>query len=405
MREDAWLAPPTLAQIRLVAAERKCTVEQAFEHLARIRERTLDRIQDDPYRYGLEPPIWWVIDALVDFPVCTADTAAAIRARTGLEWEGFKRAMRRALGFERPVKTLLASGANRSGKTERASKRNVMLAVLEPDMHVWAMHATWRDSVEKQQEVVWKYMPRELKRQVQSATEYVKYKEKTGFSGNSFILGNGTRFSFAVYTQDVKSVMEGAKVRRGNLDEEFGVEWLLAMERRAAQLNGVVECTFTPVNGWTAGVGEFYEGMVPVKMVPAYMLPRDGKEPLPWAAMGLSPVEYRELEQAEQEKRPATAPWSRPQDCLAWLEGKDGMPPAPEGRIFDKVPRVARCRNTDRAIVFLHPCDNPYGNPRQVIRRAVNQGAEMVKMSVYGLASRKWSARFPGFRNWIGESS
>jgi len=403
MREDAWLAPPTMAQIRLVAEREQCSVPLAFEKLEKVRERALERIEEDPYRFGLEPPCWWVADALVDFPICTVDTAAVIKARTGLDWEGFKRAMRRHLGFGRPAKSLLSSGANRSGKTERASKRNVMMAVHTPSAHVWAMHASWRDSVDKQQDVVWKYMPREMKRQVQSETEYVKYKEKTGFAGNSFIMRNGTRFNFAVYNQDVKSVMEGSKVTRGNLDEEFPVEWLLAMERRAAQLNGIVECTFTPVHGWTAGVGEFLEGMTPVKMMAAYMLPRDGREALPWAAMGLAEEEYRELERAEDEKRMATAPWSRPQDCLAWLEGKEGLPEAPANRVFDKVPRVARCRNGERAIVWFHPCDNPYGNPRMVIKRAESQGAEMVKMSVYGLAMRKWSARFPGFRNWVGE--
>ena len=192
MREDPWLAPPTLAQIRLVAAERKCSVELAFEHLERIRERALDRIAEDPYRYGLEPPVWWVLDALVDFPVCTVDTAAAIKARTGMDWEGFKRAMRRALGFERPVKTLLASGANRR-KTERRAS-NVMLAVHEPQTQsgpctppgatrsrssrTWLQYAARAEA------------PGAERRNTSSQGE-------DGSAGNSFILANGTRFNFA----------------------------------------------------------------------------------------------------------------------------------------------------------------------------------------------------------------
>lgn len=404
VREDAWLCPPTLPAIRRLAEAEGLSIEAAFERMEQVRYRALDRIVEDPYRYGLEPSIWWVGDALVDFPWCTVDTAAVIRARTGLDWEGWKKAVRRLLGFTKPVKSLLSSGANRSGKTERAVKRAVMEAVNRPDGHVWALHASWRDSVQKQQDVVWKYLPREYKRQVQGEHEYIKYKEKTGFAGQGFILGNGTRFQFAVYTQDVQSVMEGAKVSRANADEEFPVEWLLALERRSAQLNGVVECTFTPVHGWTAGVGEFYEGMTPVKMMPAYMLPRDGLPGVPWAAMGLAEAEYRELEQAEEEKRAACAPGSRPQDCTAWLRGEDGLPPAPAGRVFDAVPRVARCRNPERAVIFMHPCDNPYGNPRMVIQRALHQGGEMVRQSVYGLATRKWSARFPGYRDWVGES-
>jgi hypothetical protein len=393
-----------MAAIRRFAEAEKCSVEMAFEKMERIRYRAMDRILEDPYRYGLEPSIWWVADALVDYPTCTVDTEAVIKSATGLDWEGWKRSMRKLLGFARPVRSLLSSGANRSGKTERASKRNIMTAVNTPNAHVWALHASWRDSVEKQQDVAWKYMPKEFKRQVQTEHEYIKYKDKTGFAGNSFILNNGTRFNFAVYTQDVKSVMEGARVTRANADEEFPVEWLMALERRAAQLNGTVECTFTPVHGWTAGVGEYCEGMTPVKLMPAYMLPRDGLPGIPWAAMGLTEEEYRELEAADDAKRPTAVPWSRPQDCTQWLKGVEGMPEAPAGRVFDKVPRVAKCRNADRAIIWFHPCDNPYGNPRMVIRKAMSQGFDMVRMSIYGMATRKWSAKFPGFRNWIGES-
>jgi hypothetical protein len=392
-----------MATIERFAQEMKCSVELAFEKLEKMRERCLDRILEDPYRYGLEPSIWWVADALVDFPTCTVDTAAIIKAWTGLDWDGWKVAVRKLLGFARAVKSLLSSGANRSGKTERASKRNVMLAVHIPNAHVWALHETWTDSAEKQQDVVRKYMPVELKINVQTEHEYIKYKDKTGFAGRSFILPNGTRFKFAVYSQDVKSVMEGTRVTRANPDENFGVEWLLALERRAAQLNGIVECTFTPVHGWTAGVGEYYEGMTPVKTMPAYMLPRDGKPGIPWAAMGLSEAEYRELERAEDERREAVIQHSRPQDCTQWLKGAEGLPPPPAGRIFDVVPRVAKCRNPDRAIVWFHPCDNPYGNPRMVIRKALNQGTEMVQRSVYGMATRKWSAKFPGYRDWVGE--
>lgn len=403
MREDAWLCPPSMPAIRAFAAEYKCSVEMAFERLERIRYRALDRILEDPYRFGLEPSIWWVQDALVDFPICTVDTAAVIKAKTGLDWDDWKREVRLLLGFQRPVKSVLSSGANRSGKTERASKRSVMMAVHRPDSFVWALHESWRDSVDKQQGVVHKYLPQEHKEQKQTSTAYMKYKEKTGFAGSSFILENGSRFTFAVYTQDVKSVMEGSKVSWANADESFPVEWLLALERRAAQLNGVVECTFTPVHGWTAGVGEYFEGMKPVKMMPAYMLPRDGGPGVPWAAMGLTEEEYQELENAEDERREAGVMWSKPQDCTAWLKGGTGLPPSPAGRMFDSVPRVAKCRNPERAIVWFHPCDNPYGNPRNVIKKAMSQGSEMVKMSVYGMAAKKWSARFPGFRNWIGE--
>src|SRR5690554_5020361 len=83
MREDAWLAPPGAAAVRAYAEQNDCAFADAFRRMERLRERTLQRIVDDPYRYGLEPSCWWVADALEDFPFCTVDTERTIRDRTG----------------------------------------------------------------------------------------------------------------------------------------------------------------------------------------------------------------------------------------------------------------------------------------------------------------------------------
>jgi hypothetical protein len=202
---------------------------------------------------------------------------------------------------------------------------------------------------------------------------------------------------FVFYTQEVASVFEGALPAMVAMDETFPEEWLKTAERRVAQKNGFVVCPFTPVNGWTTGIQQFIDQSTVVKQTPAYLLPRDGGAILPWLEMGLTESEYRELENADIEKRAARAPWSRPQDCLAWLDGKEGKMDPPKDRAFTMVPRVAMCANSTRAIVYMMPCDNPYGNPRLVMKTAVAQGVEMIKRSIYGQVARRWMNKFPGF--------
>ena len=363
------------------------------------RAIVVEAMDNDPLRYGWEPPIWWVVDALIDFPYCTSYTEKTIRKNTGLEWEAFKAAMRQALkpGLKK-VDSVLATGMNRSSKSQYAAKRGMMMAEKNPAVLVMGCHTQKTRSREDQQVLFWRHFPKDWKKTLRTETTWISYTRAGGFRpDDAAVLPNGTLLKFATYSQDLRSMLEGKIPKYCNLDEAFTLDWLKTLEMRSAQVNGVVVGTYTPVDGWTEGVGAFMDDMVVVKSMPAFLLPRDGKAVLPWMALGLKEDEYRELEQAEVDKRDATAMQCRPQNCLAWLDGKDGMPEIPKDRLFQSVPRVALSKGDRRAVVWFHPCDNPWGNPKEVVRKAGAFGDEGYKKYIYAIIQKKVGLQFPMF--------
>ena len=399
-RDDPYFHAPTMGMIEARAQRDDIPIEDAYILMEREREETINAIQDDPYHAQVEPPIWWVMDALVNFPYCHKRTEGIIKERLGMAWDEFKTAMRKHLGFSAPVRSILVSGANRSSKTHWAVRRAIMLLCqAKPEDEIIFCHEKRERSILHHQTPVFKQLPKEYRKETRQRGlgGWLSFSAHTGFSYISFKLPNKATMRFSYYEQDISSALEGAPPIMVELDETFPENWLKTAERRVAQKNGFVTCTFTPVFGWTTGIQQFLEDSTIVKEQQAYLLPMDGGAVMPWLQMGLTEEEYRELQKAEQEERPARAPYARPQDCLAWLEGKDGMDEAPKDRAFHGVPRVAMCADSSRAIVYLHPCDNPYGNPRLVIEKAVAQGTEMVKRSVYGQVSRIRRNKFPNF--------
>ena len=400
-RSDPYFALPTMEMVVARAKRDGISNEEAYAVMVcQERKAILDAIADDPYREHVEPSIYWVMDALIDFPYCQKQTESIIRKRLGMSWGEFKVAMRKHLGFNNVVRSLLVSGANRSSKTFWAILRAIMLMENGKDGdEIIFCHEKQERSREHHQNPIYKLLPKEHRQEYRKRGigAWLSFSSQTGFSGNRFQLPTLATMRFAFYSQEIAGVFEGALPIMVAMDENFPEDWLKAAERRVAQKNGFVVCPFTPVGGWTTGIQQFIEHSTVVKQMPAYLLPRDGGAILPWMEMGLTEQEYRELENAEMEKRPARAPWSRPQDCLAWLEGRDGKMEGPKDRAFQMVPRVAMCANSTRAIVYMLPCDNPYGNPRKVIEVAVNQGAEMTKRMIYGQVQKRWMNKFPGF--------
>jgi len=128
-----------------------------------------------------------------------------------------------------------------------------------------------------------------------------------------------------------------------------------------------------------------------VKRIPAFLLPRDGKEPDVSRALGFAGE--GEMTQAHE-----TGMWSRPLDCFTWLSGGTGLPAVPADRRFEEVPVVARCTRDDYAVVYFHSSDNPFGKPHNVAAAAVSEkSVENRRMRFYGIASKSVSARFAKF--------
>jgi len=79
------------------------------------------------------------------------------------------------------------------------------------------------------------------------------------------------------------------------------------------------------------------------------------------------------------------------------------QPLPPPGREFERVPRVleSACEANNRAVVFFHSSDNPYGNPKGVAQKVLNRSIEGRRERFYGIANKLHSARFPKFSDKV----
>ena len=447
---DAQLGGVTAAKAEAWARAHGKSVALGLKVLGAALERETQRRAEDPFAFGYEPPIWFVASALLEGSPVTPAMEARVRQRTGLDWPEFAERMRRACGFDRPVRELLIMGANRSGKTDWAAKRLVRRLTAGRNEQLVVGAQTRETSRSTQQDRVWHYLPKDLRARngERGTVFYLTHKEQTGFTFNKITMDDKSNLRFVTYEQDVNAIMEGPAFDEGWLDEEFGKRWLDALRFRLSSKRGTLIATFTPVSGYTPVVADFLEGMVVTRRTTAYLLPRDGGPPLPWAQLGLSEAEWASLtgapagappaspespvspaassggeaaddsrftihdspagqsppgpQSAESAVSPASAllpPESRPEDCFAWLDDagpfSDPENVAPD-RVFETVPRVARKRDGSAAIIWFLGRDNPYGAPGRVIEVAAGnvRAEESIRRRVYGLATQTRGGRF-----------
>lgn len=402
---DPQLGSVTDAAAEAWARDHHASLARGREVLQKALEYTIGKRADDPFSFGYEPPIWFVASALLrGSPVTDNMRETVARRCNGMTWEAFCERMCKACGFDRQVDELLIMGANRSGKTDWASKRMVRRLTQTPDLRCLVGAQTRETSRRTQQDRVWHYLPTETKAKngTRESIFYLNYKMQTGFTFNKLTLENRSSLSFTSYEQDVNSIMEGPAFHEGWFDEEFPKEWLEALRFRLASTRGTLVATFTPVSGYTPVVADFLEGMIVTRRTTAYMLPKDGLPPMPGAQLGLTEKEYGQLiAYANKETEHCAVPESRPEDCFKWLESEPFGEPeniAP-GRVFETVPRVAKRRDGSAAILWFLGRDNPYGSPARVIEKAASdlKADEMIRRRVYGLAKKVKASRFPSF--------
>jgi hypothetical protein len=271
---------------------------------------------------------------------------------------------------------------------------------------VVAMHMSDQRSVWEQQPLFWKYMPPEWRVQVQSDLAYIKYKLKTGFSERSFITPIMSQGRFINYTQDLHTAVQGLELDFVTPDELIPPDWIENLVYRLSTRSGKGLIGFTPVNGYTPSVQIFLEGAVTVRDGPAYLCPKDGGGRVEHAALGLTVEELDEIWGAHQAKPPraALAPQSRPEDVLGWLAEAPSTSSGPQGRLFERMPRVMRCVDPRKAVVFFWSSDNPYGNPKEVVadlRAKTVGGLEGVRERFYGVPDRVAHGKFPKFRRRV----
>jgi phage terminase large subunit-like protein len=371
------LAMPTPAEAMAMGAER-------WRAAMLRREEIIQKEKLDPFRHSWEPPIWKVCDALLGFPWVDAEWAEK---------------MRRRLGFKKRVRVLLINGGNRAGKSQYAGSRAMRILRLKDSVRGWALHSKDQMGIDYQQPIFWHYMDPSLKvKDIRSATTYITYKQKTGFSEGKFVLPNRSDMTFLNYEMDKKTI-EGGNLDIIWPDELVPPDWVETMELRIAEKDGSMIVTFTPIEGYTPTVAMFQDGATVAMEMTAFVCPKDGGPPDVARALGLNEEQLEEIKRAAEEKRTPIYPQSVPQDCSAWIEGKTGQPDVPAGREFETVPRVLKCVDAEenRAVVFFHSADNPYGNPKSVWALIQSKPAAFIKERFYGVASKSFAARFPKF--------
>lgn len=388
------LLPPGLASLDdLSAAE--------LAEWVQVREAAIAQELSEPINFGWEPPIWTVCDAILGLPTERTEEAAALRAH---------------LGFEHPADVLLILGVQRGSKSQYAANRSARLLQAFPKRRAWAFHSTLDMSIEYQQPLFWHYFHSELKKEdIRGRRGWIIYTEKNGFTKESFILpNNGSRCKFKSYNAEMEDAIEGGEVDMIWFDELVPADWVKTAELRIATRGGKMIITFTPVEGYTDTVAMFLDGARIVKEGVGYVLPKDGGAPEPWRALGLEPFEYEHLLEVARQNElnrtndAALYPQSRPEDWKTWLaEGKRGegekemallplLSSAPQ-REFERVPRVMKCADPKRAVVFFNPSDNPFGNPKKVWSTIQSGSVEFIKERFYGIAHKTVGAAFKTF--------
>lgn len=399
LRRDPLVQPASAAQVAAFAAQRNVSEDKARETLEALRCRQIDARAADPYRYGYEPPIWYVAKALIRNPAWSDYERLQIRKRLGDDWtaEDFAEKMRRRLGFQYPVTRLLVMGSNRSGKTDFSAKLSMQTA-REGNKFIGSGAQTLKTQKQNQMARIWRYMPAEWQaknianKKAKDVVENISYTPKNGFAGSKVTFENGSILNFVTYEQNI-AALEGVEYDLVHLDEEYGIDYYNLMTTRITSRAGVFLGTFTPLHGYTPQIAKFLDGAIVTRYHTAYLRPIDGGEKLPHAELNLSKEEYEELVtwRKEGQTRTCNVPESRPEDCFEWLfdegDGRNSLN-IPRGRAFDFTPRVAICQGGEAAAVWFFGSDNPYGLPAELIAaKMADQNAEQkIYEAVYGMA-------------------
>lgn len=382
--ETLGVTPHPVALLPDVAYLRTQPVSELLDYLSQ-REETITRMREDPFNYGHEPRIWRVLDALcgfpwIDHPIATVSAERDARRRAEMETDrAWCRQVRLTLlGKDEALKVLLINGGNRGSKSEWASSRVSKLLHFKQRARAWCFHQDESMSIEYQQPLLYKYLPNELKTEkgIRKGTTYIAYKQQTGFPEARFVLPNGSDCSFRFYEQNVKKI-QGGELDIVWCDELVPASWIKELKARIATRGGWLIITFTPVDGYTPTVKMFLDVAKVTKRTTAFVLPKDGKESRPDLALA-------------------------GEDVDAWFTpGRQSQPAEPEGRQFEKVPRVMVCQDRRTGVFFLHSFDNPFGNPQELWSLYANEPEDRKRMRFYGLAVKAVTSRFPKFNRSV----
>lgn len=396
-------------------------VRALYEQSLKLRAEAIEREKFDPIRYGWEPPIWKVCDALLGLPLFDTAFERKIEERFGWTWEEWSEALRLKLyGASRRLRVLLISGPNRSGKTQYAAKRtNQVLSQYDNEI-AWCYAQNNDNSIEIMQPALYAHLPVEMRgKDIKSKTAYIKYSKHNGFTDNRYILHNGSLASLRNYSQK-EETLEGPALKWVWADELIPPNFQKTLEGRIGDREGWMVDTFTPIKGWSATVNMFMQQSEIVKACTAFLLPLDKGGPDTVRGFGFDSFEQREAAWADDKRRTV------PEDVLKWTEAPAGYInhedpkdtkislqrfkdevvglPAPSsqpekdpGRFFESAPRIVKCYEDHKGVVFFQPMDNPFGNPPAVWDLWKKSATKTIKERLYGWATKSFAGQFPKF--------
>lgn len=285
--------------------------EEKVAEILQLREDKITSEKLDPYRHGFEPEHWKMADEML-----------------------------------KSKSEVLILGGNRAGKTEWAAKRVIQTLVNIPNARVWCLHTTNQSSIQMQQDVVWKYLPPELKNARKTKITNVSYSQKNGFSDNTFILPNKSQCFFMNYAQD-KRVIEGGEVDLIWCDELVPLDWIETLRYRIVTRRGKLIITFTPVLGYSQVVKDYVAGCTFKEFLEADLLDKD----------------------------------------------KTHVMGCPKG----KMPFLAHSMNSNAGIMWFHSKLNPYNPFDQLASTLSGKNTNEIKIRAYGWAENTSGAQFPRF--------
>lgn len=300
---------PTLEEMRILAENHG---PERLREILEMREEKIRLEKEDPYRHGYEPPHWKDADRI----------------------------------FNEKTEICILGG-NRAGKTEWAAKKVIKTLMEKPGARVWCLHTTTMSSVQMQQNVVWKYMPQELRGLKKNKVTNIQYTQKNGFSDNTFILPNSSQCFFMNYSQD-RDVIEGGEVDLVWCDELVPLDWIETLRYRIVTRGGKLIVTFTPINGYSPVVKEYVSGCKIIESKEANLL----------------------------------------EDSIVHVSGCEP----------GKMPYIAACHGKKNAsAMFFHSILNPY-NPYENLQKTLQGKTNYeIKIRAYGWAESLAGAQLPRF--------
>ena len=280
----------------------------------RLHEDAVANATADPLNFGIELQGWIYADAMLDL-----------------------------------YDSVMCFGGNRSGKTEYGARSVVKAAIENPNSIILCFAQDSDASVRVQQAAVYRYLPPGLKEKTKSSLAYLNYTAKNGFTGESFILPNGSQVFFHTYSQFTarRGKFEGLEVGSHEatwhnigiwLDEylEDG-DLVSTMRFRLVTRDAKMLLTFTPIDGHTPFVASFIQG----------------------------------AETTLEREAPL-------------LDG-------------EMVPVTQYSPSKDAGIIYFHSEFNPFGGYNRIAKELKNSPKDEIKTRAYGIPVKSIDAMFPKF--------